>query len=71
MMYLEIVFGRDFDPAVFAGFTHRRRGNTITARGTREEMLGIIRAADTIFCDKTIIFREEKDESQETQQGET
>lgn len=71
MMYLEIVFGRDFDPTIIANLNCKRRGNTITARGTREEMLGIIRAADTVFCDKTIIFREEKDESQETQQSET
>lgn len=32
MMYLEIVFSRDFDPAIIANLNCKRRGNTITAR---------------------------------------
>lgn len=69
MMYLEIVFSRDFDPAIIANPNCKRRGNTITARGTKDEMLAIIRAVDSVTCDKTIILREAKDESEKETQS--
>lgn len=69
MMYLEIVFSRDFDPIIVANLNCKRRDNTITAKVTKDEMLAIIRAVDSITCDKTIILREVKDESEKETQS--
>ena len=56
-MFLEIVFVNDFDPTLFNGLNCRVQNNTITARGTTEELNAIIQVADGILGDRTIIMR--------------
>lgn len=56
-MFLEIVFSRDFDPAIFSGFNCKVRDNVVTARGTLGELNAIIEAAESIPGERTIIMR--------------
>lgn len=64
-MYLEIILDRDFDPSILDGKKYRRRGNTITANGTKEEMLAIISTLESVGGDRTIIMREVKNEQKD------
>lgn len=67
-MFLEIVFVNDFDPTLFNGLNCRVQNNTITARGTTEELNAIIRVADSILGDRTIIMRRGNNEKSENTQ---
>lgn len=64
-LYLEIILDRDFDPSILDGKKYRRRDNTITANGTKEEMLAIISALESVGGDRTIIMREVKNEQKD------
>ena len=67
-MFLEIVFSHDFDPTLFNGLNCRVQNNTITARGTTEELNAIIQVADSILGDRTIIMRRGSNERNEEAQ---
>ncbi len=64
-LYLEIILDRDFDPSILDGKKHRRRGNIITANGSKEEMLAIIKTLESVSGDRTIIMREVKNEQKD------
>ena len=64
-LFLEIILDRDFDPSILDGKKYRRRDNTITANGTKEEMLAIISALESVGGDRTIIMREAKNEQKD------
>lgn len=64
-MYLEIILDRDFNPDILDGKKYWRRNNTITANGTKEEMLAIVQALESVGGDRTIIMREAKNEQKD------
>lgn len=64
-LFLEIILDRDFDPSILDGKKYRRRGNIITANGTKEEMLAIIKTLESVGGGRTIIMREVKNEQKD------